>query len=1373
MDPLHPACINLSKHDYIEDFAVFQEAEMMGYNVPRKCKDCANCQQCSLQEEGMTVKEFLELQRMKDSIQLDKERKKIVVTYPICGDITKFKDNRHQAIKRADDLRRSLKKRGLLEPYNVQTRDYVSRGVWEETNADQINKWKTGGGYVHYVCHHPIEKESSLSTKLRIVVDSSVKNCYNGPKLSSLYCKGPNYINSLFKVLCLWRSHLECAVADITKAYHSMLTTDAEFFMRLVVWKEEDDEEYKTYGHRVCGMGDTPSSVFLELSKMIAADIAKGVDPILAVQLVLMSYVDDNLLGGTLEQVMKMRGEVSEDSDGKLLFSGTLSQVMAEIGMSIKNICISGETDERILAKQGKVLGLQWNPTEDTLSFKLSANVTPRKGQGRLGPDLTRDDLDKLDSIIFTKRIAVSVASYNFDPLGLISCFLVKFKINLKDIVARDHGWDTPLEDDLQKKWRELLREILLADELHFPRSVRHPEAKGRPELVIYADGSTAAFGCVAYFRWNLIVPGLYHTVLLNSKSRVTPRTGMTPPRSEIQGLVVAVRLATQIIKYNDMKPVRVTIATDSQCSVAACDLNANSLAVFFGNRVIEIVTTMQSWGLSDDTISALDELSSETLRHLGDDNVLVDLIQHTPGEMNPADWPTRGNVSWSELGPGSIWQNGPPYLHSPRSQWPFSRDFVTTVPIEERRKKFMDSTEKATADLLVHHVTVTEDKPELWTTHPFITKAQYVMTIRDSFIRVRQIMARVIRMFRTKDGSEYSEYYSAFKSSPELTQLSEKERTAKVLDEDPAVSEADLQEAEYLFQLASWPDLEKDLEKKGNLDSLGLFWRDGVARMTGRLAPSDMMKTMGYDSLVVLSPRSRLAYLILLMAHREDHRASPGDALLRSRRRGYWVMRGRNLAKKVISDCGWCSTHYPTFVKQKMADLPKEIFQIPVRAFTNVCLDYTGAVTIIDQVKRRVSAKCWPVLFSCMNSGALHIQLATDYSTQGFLTQWIQFCSIRGTPRYVHTDMGSQLIAAGKQLKVQDGDLPYFNWKEIRAATSPHGTEFHHCLTQSQWRNGRAESAVRALKKTMKHLHKGNSLTYAEFSSLLSLAADRINERPLGCRHHGGAEGDVCVITPNLLIQGGRGCAGVAHEDSFRSHMGQISLRLKLIESAFISWWARWFDVVWESLVPIQKWRQEHRNVSVGDIVLVKYDNAMKEPQFRRGRVVEVHPDEHGVVRDVSVLTRSRSGREKPGEYKKKKMDKQRLPVQRLAVLLPVEEIANLEPAHPNLHFCTEDSRLPDASQCASPLSPSLVPQSPSPPHLGPTSDLAPPGVTGQPEDSDLAPPGVTGQTEDSYTFLRSLNAIAIHSLDNDNSDKSYLCWECGVRDQFYFAKA
>ena len=105
--------------------------------------------------------------------------------------------------------------------------------------------------------------------------------------------------------------------------------------------------------------------------------------------------------------------------------------------------------------------------------------------------------------------------------------------------------------------------------------------------------------------------------------------------------------------------------------------------------------------------------------------------------------------------------------------------------------------------------------------------------------------------------------------------------------------------------------------------------------------------------------------------------------------------------------------------------------------------------------------------------------------------------------------------------------------------------------------------------------------------------------------------------------------------------------------------------------------------------------------------------------------------------------------------------------------HFSTEDSHLPDASQCASPLSPSLVPQSPSPPHLGPTSNLAPPGVTGQPEDSDLAPPGVTGQTEDSYTFLRSLNAIAIHSLDNDNSDKSYLCWECGVRDQFYFAKA
>ena len=193
-----------------------------------------------------------------------------------------------------------------------------------------------------------------------------------------------------------------------------------------------------------------------------------------------------------------------------------------------------------------------------------------------------------------------------------------------------------------------------------------------------------------------------------------------------------------------------------------------------------------------------------------------------------------------------------------------------------------------------------------------------------------------------------------------------------------------------------------------------------------------------------------------MLESHAEDHRG-PGDALWRSRKRGYWIIRGRILAKKITTQCLTCKRIKARMEEQVMASLPTEIFQIPCKAFSRVQLDYAGAVMVKDQVKRRTQRKCFPLLFCCLNTGSLHIQLATGYSAQEFLVQLQFFSALRGTPTYIHTDMGSQLVAAGRA--ITEGDLPSLPWDEIRSSDQTRGIEFVHCPTQSQWRNMRARS--------------------------------------------------------------------------------------------------------------------------------------------------------------------------------------------------------------------------------------------------------------------------------------------------------------------------
>ena len=232
-----------------------------------------------------------------------------------------------------------------------------------------------------------------------------------------------------------------------------------------------------------------------------------------------------------------------------------------------------------------------------------------------------------------------------------------------------------------------------------------------------------------------------------------------------------------------------------------------------------------------------------------------------------------------------------------------------------------------------------------------------------------------------------------------------------------------------------------------------------------------------------------------------------------------------------------------------------------------------------------------------------------------------------------------------------------------------------------------------------------------------------------------------MCVITPELLLQGGRLCAGPEHGEDLETEFRTVSQHMKCTEQAFLNWWRLWFDQVWESLVPYKKWRAEHRNVRTGDIVLLQYLNKVSTPSYRYGRVIEAHPDRHGVVRNATVGTKSRKGGDKP-----RKLELQMVPVQRLVMLLPVEEQENLEPADPHLHICEEDFRVPSKDLTA-PLS-STIPAAPSAP---------------APQNQEYDPEATLPLDVD-RTLARQINSFAVLHAGARHPG-SYYCSPCETR--------
>ena len=111
---------------------------------------------------------------------------------------------------------------------------------------------------------------------------------------------------------------------------------------------------------------------------------------------------------------------------------------------------------------------------------------------------------------------------------------------------------------------------------------------------------------------------------------------------------------------------------------------------------------------------------------------------------------------------------------------------------------------------------------------------------------------------------------------------------------------------------------------------------------------------------------------------------------------------------------------------------------------------------------------------------------------------------------------------------------------------------------------------------------------------------------------------------------------------------------RVEFLRGVYSEWWKEWFFTVFDSLVPLRKWRVADRNVQIGDIVLLKFERKLVRHEFRYGRVLEVTHDTKGLVRTCVVGVRPRDSREKVLPYVPKQLLRMTVPVQRLVVVCP-----------------------------------------------------------------------------------------------------------------------
>ena len=150
----------------------------------------------------------------------------------------------------------------------------------------------------------------------------------------------------------------------------------------------------------------------------------------------------------------------------------------------------------------------------------------------------------------------------------------------------------------------------------------------------------------------------------------------------------------------------------------------------------------------------------------------------------------------------------------------------------------------------------------------------------------------------------------------------------------------------------------------------------DGCLRVGGRIGRADLDFESKHQ---LLLPRdSPVSRLILHHIHKSIGHLGK-NSILAELRRHYWIIGAPSIIKSIVSKCVTCRRYQAPAEQQKMASLPQERFALNEPPFSKVGMDYFGPF----EVKRgRSTVKRYGVIFTCLTSRAVHLELAHSLNT-------------------------------------------------------------------------------------------------------------------------------------------------------------------------------------------------------------------------------------------------------------------------------------------------------------------------------------------------------------------------------------------------------
>ncbi|KMQ91673.1 hypothetical protein RF55_8426 [Lasius niger] len=236
------------------------------------------------------------------------------------------------------------------------------------------------------------------------------------------------------------------------------------------------------------------------------------------------------------------------------------------------------------------------------------------------------------------------------------------------------------------------------------------------------------------------------------------------------------------------------------------------------------------------------------------------------------------------------------------------------------------------------------------------------------------------------------------------------------------------------------------------------------------------------------------------------------------------------------------------------MGDLPPARVT-PARPFFNTGVDYAGPVWLRTSKERgHQASKAFLTIFVCLSSRVVHLDVASDYTSDAFIAALRRFVARRGLCRSIYSDCGTNFVGADAQLKALFSTCSR-EGQRIAAHLAEERIDWHFNPPAAPDFGGIWEAAVKSTKHHLRRIIGDATLTYEEMATLLSQIEACLNSRPLQALSDDPE--DLAALTPGHFLVGS--ALNAVPEPSLADELTSHLFRWQLLQQMRDHFWTRW----------------------------------------------------------------------------------------------------------------------------------------------------------------------------------------------------------------------